>query len=173
MTTGQGAFSESVSNLTPKVKPPASARVLDGWVNQAQTNLGVDAAGGRLGWLIASTVVVAALQRAVDVAGPLFLLKGGTLLQHRLGLDSRATRDIDGLVRGDLSRFLVTLDDVIKQPWGHFASNVVPPRSSEHPPESSNRCGSSSRSESERRSGAPSRSRSHLTKGARGTSPRL
>ena len=61
-------------------------------------------------------MVVAALQRAVDEAGPLFLLKDGTLLQHRLGLDARATRDIDGLVRGDLTRFLVVLDEVIRQP---------------------------------------------------------
>ena len=37
--------------------------------------LGAVKTGGRLGWLIASAVVVAALQRAVDVAGPLFLLK--------------------------------------------------------------------------------------------------
>jgi hypothetical protein len=74
--------------------------------------------GGRLGCLIASTLVVAALQRAVDEARPLFLLKGGMLLQHRLGLDAGATSDIDGLVRGDLTRFLVVLDEVIEEPWG-------------------------------------------------------
>jgi Nucleotidyl transferase AbiEii toxin, Type IV TA system len=114
----QSPFSEAINQLKPKEKEPRSARVLDGWVAQAQQTLGGEISGGRLGWLIASTVVVAALQRAVDEAGPLFLLKGGTLLQHRLGLDARATSDIDGLVRGDLTRFLVVLDEVIKEPWG-------------------------------------------------------
>lgn len=114
----QSPFSEAISKLKPKEKEPRSARVLDGWVAQAQQTIGGEISGGRLGWLIASTVVVAALQRAVDEAGPLFLLKGGTLLQHRLGLDARATSDIDGLVRGDLTRFLVVLDEVIKEPWG-------------------------------------------------------
>ena len=114
----QSPFSEAINQLKPKEKEPRSARVLDGWIAQAQQSLGGEISGGRLGWLIASTVVVAALQRAVDEARPLFLLKGGTLLQHRLGLDARATGDIDGLVRGDLTRFLVVLDEVIKEPWG-------------------------------------------------------
>lgn len=114
----QSPFSEAINQLTPKSKEPRSARVLDGWVAQAQQTIGGQVSGGRLGWLIASTVVVAALQRAVDESGPLFLLKGGTLLQHRLGLDARATSDVDGLVRGDLTRFLIALDEVVKEPWG-------------------------------------------------------
>ena len=114
----QPPFSEAINQLKPKDKEPRSARVLDGSVAQTQQSIGGQTSGGRLGWLISSTVVVAALQRAVDETGPLFLLKGGTLLQHRLGLDARATSDVDGLVRGDLNRFLTVLDDVIKAPWG-------------------------------------------------------
>jgi len=50
---------------------------------------------GRLGWLIASTVVVAALQRAVDQSGrSLFLLKGGTYLQHRMSWAGRPNRAV-------------------------------------------------------------------------------
>ena len=109
----------ALSSLTPKTRPPGSARILDGWVNQAQSQIGPSVDGGRLGWLIASTVVVAALQRAVDESGSsLFLLKGGTLLQHRLGLASRATKDIDGLIRGDLDTFVTTLDRTLALPWG-------------------------------------------------------
>ncbi|HQY34097.1 MAG TPA: nucleotidyl transferase AbiEii/AbiGii toxin family protein [Actinotalea sp.] len=108
-----------LSNLTPKTRPPGSARILDGWVNQAQSQIGPSVDGGRLGWLIASTVVVAALQRAVDESGSsLFLLKGGTLLQHRLGLASRATKDVDGLIRGDLDAFVTALDRTLELPWG-------------------------------------------------------
>lgn len=74
---------------------------------------------GRLGWLIASTVVVATLQRAVDQTGTsLFLLKGGTYLQHRMSSAGRPTKDVDGLVRGDLDAFLDVLDEALRLPWG-------------------------------------------------------
>ncbi len=67
--------------LPDRDKEPNSARVLDEWITRAQPQVGVDR--GRLGWLVASTVVVAALQRAVDESNkPTFLLKGGTYLQH-------------------------------------------------------------------------------------------
>ncbi|HAM45816.1 MAG TPA: hypothetical protein DCM67_12445 [Propionibacteriaceae bacterium] len=110
----------ALGGLRPKHKVPRSARVLDGWIAQAERQLGSD--GGRLGWLVASTVVAAALQQAVDEQGePLFLLKGGTLLQHRLPRLSRATTDLDGLIRGDLDRFIETLDSVLAHPWGPLA----------------------------------------------------
>lgn len=109
----------SLSDLKPKAKPPASVSVLTQWIGHAERALGVPAAGGRMGWLVASTVVIAALQRAVDDSGtPSFLLKGGTLLQHRLGVSARATSDLDGLVRGDIDEFIVALDDALAEPWG-------------------------------------------------------
>lgn len=105
--------------LVPKTKQPASAAVLNGWISQAEGKLGAEAGGGRLGWLIASSVAIAAVQRAVDEDGhQLFLLKGGTLLQHRLDVTARATKDIDGLVRGDLDEFLRTLERALAEPWG-------------------------------------------------------
>lgn len=48
----------------------------------------------------------------------MFLLKGGTLLQYRLPGMSRTTKDIDGLVRGDLDQFLAELDRTLSEPWG-------------------------------------------------------
>ena len=98
-------------------KEPASARVLDTWVQQAQSRVGLDA--GRLRWLVASPVVVAALQRSLTANGqPRFLLKGGTYLQHRLNWSARPTRDIDGVIRGDLQEFLTSLDGALRAPWG-------------------------------------------------------
>ena len=92
---GEGSAFDRMAHLPERGKEPTSTRVLDGWVNQAQQKLGMDA--GRLGWLIASTVVVAALQRAVDESGrSLFLLKGGTYLQHRMSWAGRPTKDVDG-----------------------------------------------------------------------------
>ncbi|MDR2564461.1 MAG: nucleotidyl transferase AbiEii/AbiGii toxin family protein [Bifidobacteriaceae bacterium] len=63
--------------------------------------------------------MAAVLQQALDEAGnPRFLLKGGTLLQHRLPGQARATADLDGPVRGDLEDFLAAADPVLRRPWG-------------------------------------------------------
>ena len=101
-----------------EAKAPASSSMLSSWINQTEQKVG--SSGGRLSWLIASTVVVAVLQRALDLDGqPHFLLKGGILLQHRLpAASTRATKDVDGLVRGDIADFLDKLDDVLDEPWG-------------------------------------------------------
>jgi hypothetical protein len=40
------------------------------------------------------------------------------LLQHRLPATARTTKDIDGLVRGDLDAFLLALEDALAEPWG-------------------------------------------------------
>lgn len=112
-------LSQSLSSLKPKAKQPASTRVLNTWIAQAEGKMGAEAGGGRLGWLVASSIAIAAVQRAVDASGQrLFLLKGGTLLQHRLSAVARATRDVDGIVRGDMDEFLTSLDSALKHPWG-------------------------------------------------------
>ena len=108
---------EHLAQLQSRGKEPNSAAVLDRWVAAAQQTAGIEA--GRLGWLVASTVVIAALQRAVDDTGRAhFLLKGGTYLQYRLGTAGRTTKDVDGLIRGDLDEFLTALDQALRQPWG-------------------------------------------------------
>ena len=105
--------------LPPKSKQPNSATVLSNWIVQAESKVGPDAKGGRLGWLVASSVAIAAVQRAIDADGrQLFLLKGGTLLQHRLTATARATKDVDGLVRGDMDDFLAALEVALAKPWG-------------------------------------------------------
>jgi len=107
----------SLKKLDPKKKEPTNARVLDGWIAQARDRL--DSYGPRLGWLVAATIVTAALQRAVgEDRRSLFLLKGGTMLQYRLPGMSRTTQDVDGLVRGDLDEFLRKLDAALAEPWG-------------------------------------------------------
>ena len=116
-TTDPVNLADALSLLRPKDKTPNSARVLSTWVAQAQERLG--SAGSRLGWLVASTVVTAALKRTVDKAGRArFLLKGGTMLQYRLPGMSRTTQDLDGLVTGDLDSFVEQVDDALEEPWG-------------------------------------------------------
>lgn len=112
-------LTELLRTLKPKDKQPVSAAVLNNWITQAESKLGPEASGGRLGWLVASSVVIAVLQRVVDAdERQLFLLKGGTLLQHRLAGNARATKDVDGLVRADLGAFLLELEEVLREPWG-------------------------------------------------------
>lgn len=45
-------------------------------------------------------------------------LKGGTLLQHRLNATARTTKDVDGLVRGDIDGFIAALEEALDEPWG-------------------------------------------------------
>jgi len=103
--------------LPDRGKEPTSKRNLDAWIEQAQPKTGV--ASGRLGWLVASSVVIAALQRTrADDGHPRFLLKGGAYLEVRLGLRARATKDIDTLFRGDFGDFLEVLDGTLAESWG-------------------------------------------------------
>lgn len=112
-------LTEGLNALAPKQKAPQSGRILNTWILQCERAMGAPPEGGRLSWLVASTVAIAALQRAVDdTGGPRFLLKGGTLLQHRLQLAARATRDVDGMIRGDIDSFISSLDASLKLDWG-------------------------------------------------------
>lgn len=97
-------------------KEPTSKRVLDQWISHAAQKTG--AAERRVGWLVASNIVIAALQRTMHIDGnPRFLLKGGAYLEVRLGLRSRATKDLDTLFRGNFDEFLDVLDANLG-PWG-------------------------------------------------------
>ncbi len=118
MTQGN-IVAAKMSAMKERGKEPRTAGVLDSWIDHAESSFGV-ASSGRVRWLIASTVITAMLQRVTDSEGSCrFSLKGGTLLQHRLGLTSRATRDIDGIVRGDIDDFLAKLDEEFRTgSWG-------------------------------------------------------
>ena len=51
----------ALAGLPPKDKQPNSARVLNAWIAQAERQLGSD--GGRLGWLVASTITLSLFSR--------------------------------------------------------------------------------------------------------------
>jgi hypothetical protein len=104
------------ASLSDRGKEPNSRRALDTWIAHAVGSTGI--VERRLGWIVASSVAIAALQRALHTDGkPRFLLKGGSYLEMRLGLRSRATTDIDALFRGDFDDLLSTLDSCL-EPWG-------------------------------------------------------
>lgn len=102
--------------LPPRGKPPATVRAIETWIQQAEDKVGIGAA--RVGWMVASNVVIAALQRARHADGfPRFLLKGGTYLELRLGVRARATKDVDTLFRGDFDEVIRVLDDALREPF--------------------------------------------------------
>jgi hypothetical protein len=106
-------------DLPGKKRPIPSVRALQTWVRDAHRATGV--AAERISWLVASTVVVAALQRALAPDGrPLFLVKGGVYIEFNLGLKSRTTTDVDTMFRGRLEEFQRRLDEALAQPWGPF-----------------------------------------------------
>ena len=108
-----------VFDLPDKKRPLPSVRALEKWLNDAERDTGV--APKRLGWLVASTIVVAALQRALgDDRQPVFLVKGGVYIEYHLGLRARTTTDVDTLFRGSLAEFEQRLDEALAQPWGPF-----------------------------------------------------
>lgn len=111
-------FSKRLGELKPRGKEPRSRSVLESWIARAEQEID-PARSGRLAWLISTTVCSAKLQSVLDSQGrSRFALKGGTLMQHRLGLAARATKDLDGMVRGDIEDFMEAFDSSLDEDWG-------------------------------------------------------
>jgi len=112
-------------DLPVKTRPSPSVRSLNTWVRDAVRLTGLQER--RVGWMLASTVVIAALQRALGSDGaPLFLAKGGVYLEMCFGMGARVTKDVDTLFRGTVDEFLSTLADVMSVPWGPFTMQTSP-----------------------------------------------
>jgi hypothetical protein len=108
--------SHPFDRLKPRGKPPATARAIEKWIQEIERDL--DIGSRRLGWMVASGVVIAAIQRALHTDGlPKFLIKGGAYLELRLGLKARATKDVDTLFRGNFSDFLDEIDRALAEPF--------------------------------------------------------
>ena len=117
---------EMLAGLKDKAKEPNSVRVLNSWIDRAEQEVGGERSG-RIAWLVATTVVVAKLQQVIDGSGkPRFVMKGGTMLQHRLGMEARSSRDLDGIVTEDLDEFLEQLDVILYESWGPITFRRTP-----------------------------------------------
>jgi hypothetical protein len=116
----------SPRELPDKDRPSPSVRSLNQWLRDAERQTGLSQQW--LGWQLASTVVIAALQRATGAdAVPLFLVKGGVYVEMQLGgkAQTRATKDIDTLFRGTVEEFTATLRQVMTKPWGPFTMETT------------------------------------------------
>ncbi|MDR1186541.1 MAG: nucleotidyl transferase AbiEii/AbiGii toxin family protein [Bifidobacteriaceae bacterium] len=109
-----------IYDLPEEERPVPTARLLDQWVREAEGITG--GAGRRIGWMLASTVVVGALQRSLALdCQPLFLVKGGLYIELLLGLKARTTKDVDTLFRGNAEEFEQAVDQALAEPWGPFS----------------------------------------------------
>ena len=117
--------SDPFASLPEKSRTPNSVRTIEQWINQANAAAKLDPS--RSGWILASTVVIGALQSVLDKDDqPLFLLKGGVYLERRLGGATRATSDIDTLFRSDISTFENALDTAFERNWGPISFERTP-----------------------------------------------
>lgn len=112
------------ADLPDKDRFPKSARILDGWVRDAQRLVG--SRGERVGWILASTIVTAALQRELRDGTPVFLLKGGVFIERALDLNARATKDLATLCRGLEADLVDHIDRALAEPWGEITLTRTP-----------------------------------------------
>lgn len=91
----------------PRDTPPSNLHALQTWISAWATKHGV--AQDRVQRWIAFELITAAFESArLDTGHPLFLLKGGFAMEVRLGLEARATKDVDALMRADATAEQIT-----------------------------------------------------------------
>lgn len=101
----------------PRPKPARTTKVLSSWIGTYahQQSLPPD----RVRRMVGFECVIAAFEDVHAIPdGPVFILKGGVAMELRTGARSRATKDIDAVIRGrDL-----TIDDVTDTVTGTLRS---------------------------------------------------
>jgi hypothetical protein len=101
-------------------KPPKTKARLEQLITQWQKDSGLPVA--RLNLRIAATMLGGALARIVDPDGEaVFATKGGIAMELWMGGRSRATRDIDLVLRGDPDRLADQLDAALREPYNGFS----------------------------------------------------
>lgn len=106
----------------PREKQPSNVQHLQKVVNEAANAKGVLA--GRLQHWISTMALLGALARTnVDREEPNqgLLLKGGVAMELRLGLEARATKDVDFVFHGPPDLLLEDLDEAFAEPYSGFA----------------------------------------------------
>lgn len=115
----------------PKRVPPPNHRALQDAVNRYAEYHGI--APNRVQRWVAFMVLGGTLSRLrAEDNGPAFLVKGGVLLELRLRLRARATKDYDTVFRGERARLLDTLDEAFATPYEGFTFRMTRPHEMTH-----------------------------------------
>ncbi|HVV74612.1 MAG TPA: nucleotidyl transferase AbiEii/AbiGii toxin family protein [Mycobacteriales bacterium] len=124
-----------MSDPTPPARPaPVNLRSLRDRLRNAARD--ADLPEGRLVRQLGSYAVAEMLARVTDEAGEsLFLIKGGTSIEMRLGVGhSRASKDLDAAFRGSFDTMYAAASEALAAGWSGFSARVLPPTRIENAP---------------------------------------
>lgn len=113
--------------MAGKLVPPNSVKSLNARIANLARDHGI--ASNLLHHQIASYVVTEMLQRPRSAAsGSLFLIKGGTAIQMRLGLSAaRFSKDLDAVFRGSVDQMFSAAKTALADEWNGFTATAARP----------------------------------------------
>ncbi|MGH9039766.1 MAG: nucleotidyl transferase AbiEii/AbiGii toxin family protein [Acidimicrobiia bacterium] len=83
---------------------------------------------GRVQRYVGVAVTAQVFAGVADASGPRFLVKGGSALELRLGLtESRTSKDLDGVFRGDFVDFFSAAVAALRAGWAGFTGRATEP----------------------------------------------
>ena len=97
------------------------ARLLDVWARETEEAV----TSGRLRRLVGVTAIVQMLDGLKDEAGQeRIAFKGGAALELRFGFRARASNDLDGAYRGEVSEAIGLIDEGVRRGWSGFTGTT-------------------------------------------------
>ncbi|MHB8345422.1 MAG: nucleotidyl transferase AbiEii/AbiGii toxin family protein [Ferrimicrobium sp.] len=97
------------------------ARLLDVWARDTEEPV----TSGRLRRLVGVTAIIQMLDGLKDEAGQeRIAFKGGAALELRFGFRARASNDLDGAYRGEVSEAIGLIDEGVRRGWSGFTGRT-------------------------------------------------
>lgn len=97
------------------------ARLLDAWARDSEEPV----TSGRLRRLVGVTAIIQMLDGLKDEAGQeRIAFKGGAALELRFGFRARASNDLDGAYRGEVSEAIGLIDEGVRRGWSGFTGRT-------------------------------------------------
>lgn len=98
------------------------ARLLDVWARDAEEPV----TAGRLRHLVGVTAIIQMLDGLKDETGQeRIAFKGGAALELRFGFRARASNDLDGAYRGEVSEAIGLIDEGVRRGWSGFTGRTT------------------------------------------------
>ena len=98
------------------------ARLLDVWARDTEAPV----TSGRLRRLVGVTAIIQVLDGLKDEEGrERIAFKGGAALELRFGFRARASNDLDGTYRGEVSEAIGLINEALKRGWSGFTGRTT------------------------------------------------
>ena len=96
-------------------------RLLDVWARDVEARV----TSGRLRRLVGVTAIIQMLDGLKDEEGrERIAFKGGAALELRFGFRARASNDLDGAYRGEVSEAIGLIDEGVRRGWSGFTGRT-------------------------------------------------